>query len=40
MFFLIMQGIQFYSQWKTVTSLWRESDATDQKAQVDFPSMG
>jgi len=33
-------GIQFYSQWKTVTSLWRESDATDQKAQVDFPSMG
>jgi len=33
-------GIQFYSQWKTVTSLWREDDATDKKAQVAFPSMG
>jgi len=33
-------GVQFYSQLKTVTSLWRESDATDKKAQVDFPSMG
>jgi len=33
-------GVQFYSQLKTVTSLWREADATDKKAQVDFPSMG
>jgi len=33
-------GIQFYSQWKTVTSLWREDDATDKKAQVSFPRMG
>lgn len=33
-------GIQFYSQWKTVTSLWREGDATDKKAQVSFPKMG
>lgn len=40
MYSCISQGVQFYSQWKTVTSLWRESDATDKKAQVDFPSMG
>lgn len=33
-------GIQFYTQWKTVTSLWRAEDATDQKAQVSFPKMG
>jgi len=33
-------GIHFYSQWKTVTSLWREDDATDKKAQVSFPRMG
>jgi len=33
-------GIQFYSQWKTVTSLWRSDDAVDKKAQVSFPNMG
>jgi len=32
-------GIQFYTQWKTVTSLWRADDATDKKAQVSFPKM-
>lgn len=32
-------GIQFYTQWKTVTTLWRADDATDQKAQVAFPKM-
>jgi len=30
-------GVQFYTQWKTVTTLWRASDATDQKAEVSFP---
>jgi len=33
-------GIQFYSQWKTVTTLWRAEDATDKKAQVSFPRSG
>jgi len=33
-------GIQFYSQWKTVTTLWRAEDATDKKAQVSFPRAG
>jgi len=33
-------GVQFFTQWKTVTSLWRSEDATDQKAQVSFPRMG
>lgn len=33
-------GVQFYTQWKTVTSLWRSEDATDKKAQVSFPKMG
>lgn len=32
-------GIQFYTQWKTVTSLWRGEDATDKKAQVSFPKV-
>jgi len=32
-------GVHFYTQWKTVTSLWREEDATDQKAQVAFPKL-
>jgi malonate-semialdehyde dehydrogenase (acetylating)/methylmalonate-semialdehyde dehydrogenase len=30
-------GVQFYSQWKTVTTLWRAEDATDKRAQVAFP---
>ncbi|XP_047137677.1 probable methylmalonate-semialdehyde/malonate-semialdehyde dehydrogenase [acylating], mitochondrial isoform X1 [Hydra vulgaris] len=32
-------GVQFYTQWKTVTSLWRAEDATDKTAQVSFPRM-
>jgi len=32
-------GIQFYTQWKTVTTLWRAEDATDKKAQVSFPKL-
>ena len=39
-FFVSLQGVQFYSQWKTVTSLWREGDSTDKKAEVSFPKMG
>eukprot|EP00051_Salpingoeca_urceolata_P026777 m.478647 g.478647 ORF g.478647 m.478647 type:complete len:522 (-) comp21191_c0_seq1:1676-3241(-) len=30
-------GVQFYTQQKTVTTLWRDSDATELKAQVSFP---
>jgi len=32
-------GIQFYTQWKTITSLWRAEDAQDKKAQVAFPKL-
>lgn len=33
------QGIEFYTQTKTVTSLWKAEDATDTKAQVVMPTM-
>ncbi|XP_014662977.1 PREDICTED: probable methylmalonate-semialdehyde dehydrogenase [acylating], mitochondrial [Priapulus caudatus] len=32
-------GVQFYTQMKTVTSLWKAEDATDTKAQVVMPTM-
>jgi malonate-semialdehyde dehydrogenase (acetylating)/methylmalonate-semialdehyde dehydrogenase len=32
-------GIQFYTQLKTVTQMWRESDATDKTATTAFPTM-
>ncbi|KAJ9584549.1 hypothetical protein L9F63_021107, partial [Diploptera punctata] len=33
------QGINFYTQTKTVTQLWRESDVTHSKAAVSMPIM-
>ena len=33
------QGIQFYTQLKTITQLWREEDATHSKAHVAMPVM-
>ncbi|XP_064622188.1 probable methylmalonate-semialdehyde/malonate-semialdehyde dehydrogenase [acylating], mitochondrial [Lineus longissimus] len=33
------QGINFYTQVKTVTQMWREDDATDSKAHVAMPVM-
>ncbi len=30
-------GIQFYTQYKTVTSLWRAEDATTTEASVNMP---
>jgi len=33
------QGINFYTQTKTVTQLWRSEDATDSKATVAMPVM-
>ena len=32
-------GIQFYTQLKTVTSLWRSDDATELKASTAMPTM-
>jgi malonate-semialdehyde dehydrogenase (acetylating)/methylmalonate-semialdehyde dehydrogenase len=32
-------GVQFYTQLKTVTALWRSEDATDQSASVNMPTM-
>jgi len=32
-------GIQFYTQWKTITSLWRAEDAQSKKAEVAFPKL-
>ena len=34
-----LQGIQFYTQLKTVTQLWREEDTTSTKATVAMPVM-
>ncbi|MBE7180105.1 MAG: hypothetical protein INR71_02670, partial [Terriglobus roseus] len=31
-------GINFYTQTKTVTSLWRSEDATSQRAKVNMPT--
>lgn len=31
-------GLRFYTQWKTVTSLWRSEDAVAQKADVAMPT--
>ncbi|KAK2707923.1 hypothetical protein QYM36_015566 [Artemia franciscana] len=33
------QGINFYTQIKTVTQMWREQDATDTRAAVSMPVM-
>lgn len=33
------QGIQFYTQLKTVTQLWREEDTSSTKATVAMPVM-
>lgn len=32
-------GVQFYTQIKTVTQLWRESDVTDQSSATAMPVM-
>jgi malonate-semialdehyde dehydrogenase (acetylating) / methylmalonate-semialdehyde dehydrogenase len=31
-------GLRFYTQWKTVTSLWRAEDAIGQKSEVSMPT--
>ena len=33
------QGVNFYTQLKTVTQMWRESDVTHTKAAVAMPTM-
>jgi acyl-CoA reductase-like NAD-dependent aldehyde dehydrogenase len=33
-------GLSFYTQTKTVTSLWRSEDATHQKSSVNMPRVG
>ena len=38
-FFLPFQGVNFYTQLKTVTQMWRESDVTHSKAAVAMPIM-
>lgn len=37
--FYVYQGYHFYTELKTVTQLWKESDATDTKAAVSMPVM-
>lgn len=34
-----MQGINFYTQLKTVTQMWREQDVTHTQAAVAMPTM-
>jgi malonate-semialdehyde dehydrogenase (acetylating)/methylmalonate-semialdehyde dehydrogenase len=31
-------GLRFYTQWKTVTSLWRAEDAVATEKQVSMPT--
>lgn len=33
----VIKGYHFYTELKTVTQLWKESDATDTKAAVSMP---
>jgi hypothetical protein len=33
------QGVNFYTQVKTVTQMWRESDVSHSKAAVSMPVM-
>lgn len=35
-----LQGIQFYTQIKTVTSQWKAEDATTKSPAVTMPTMG
>lgn len=35
-----LQGVQFYTQLKTVISQWKEEDATVTKPAVVMPTMG
>lgn len=37
---LTVQGIQFYTQIKTVTSQWKAEDATLKSPAVTMPTMG
>lgn len=37
--FTAFQGINFYTQLKTVTQMWREDDATVTKPAVAMPVM-
>lgn len=39
-FFDRFQGIQFYTQIKTVTSQWKAEDATLKSPAVTMPTMG
>lgn len=36
----LLQGIQFYTQIKTVTSQWKAEDATLKSPAVTMPTMG
>lgn len=38
--FIYFQGIQFYTQIKTVTSQWKAEDATLKSPAVTMPTMG
>lgn len=40
LFSVILQGIQFYTQIKTVTSQWKAEDATLKSPAVTMPTMG
>lgn len=35
-----LQGVQFYTQLKTIISQWKEEDATIAKPAVVMPTMG
>ena len=37
MLFVVLQGINFFTQTKTITQLWRSEDSTDTKATTAFP---
>ena len=37
--FFHFQGVNFYTQLKTVTQLWREQDATGFVSATNFPTL-
>ena len=32
-------GVQFYTQWKTITARWKEEDEAAMKMTTSFPTM-
>ena len=38
-FYISIQGVSFYTQTKTITSLWREEDVVEATPSTVFPTL-